>query len=250
VPSRIEISPVVARRTRRRVFVPNEKKLLAIEEYEDLLLIVDRAEARAAFSLVFPRISFVQMLRWRRRVDELRLDCASAKLAKKFVSGRSITIHSEAWFPAAEALVIANFRDARAEGLKCDCQWLTVAMKAALLKLYPDGSADDFTAGDSWRSGFCKRFNLTMRVATNVMPTSVTERIPKCLRFFSVIQQVCAEGGGMNQIWGVSLLNAGSTLMKFPLNLEIFLHALLNKRARRACGSNIRFIRSKNENVR
>ena len=75
-------------------------------------------------------------------------------------------------------------------------------MQAALQVLYPDGSADDFVAGAGWCTNFFKRFGLSMRVATNVMSLSVEERIPRCLRFFEVIQRVCAERGGMNRVWG------------------------------------------------
>ncbi len=137
------------------------------------------------------------MLKWCHRADELRADNASVTLAKKFVSGRS-----EAWYPEAEAIVISRFRDARAHGSPCNCLWFQVKMQETLQELYPDGSADDFIAGDGWRTRFFKRFNLSMRTATNVMPLSVAERVPKCLRFYCVIQQVCAKDGGMNDIWG------------------------------------------------
>ncbi len=195
-------SPVVAARRHRRVFLPNAKKLATVDEFESMLTIVSWDEARVAFHRVFPAVSFPQMLRWRRRVEELRVDAASAACAKKFVSGRCIEQHGAAWFPDAEGVVFTEFKAAREAGLKCDGLWFQVRMRAALQSQFPDGSADDFRAGEGWRAGFYKRFGLSTRVATNIMPLSVKERVPMCLSFYAVIQRECAAGGGMNADWG------------------------------------------------
>ncbi len=85
------------------------------------------------------------MLKW--QADELRTDCSSTKLASKFISGRTVAAHSEAWFPDAEARVMVQFRDAREEGLHCNYDQLSVKMKAALLEMCPGCSGEDFVAG-------------------------------------------------------------------------------------------------------
>ncbi len=195
------ITPPPGRR-RRPVFFTNRHKLAAVEEFDDLLLATEWPEAIQSFQLVYPQISVPRMLRWQRRVVDLRADNQLQKFAKQFVTGRCVAIRTEAWFPAAEARVLSQFRDAREEGLPCNGLWFQVKMQEALQEMYPDGSADDFVAGDGWRANFFNRNNLAMRSATNVMPLSVAERVPKCLHFYAVIQKVCAERGGMNHTWG------------------------------------------------
>ncbi len=142
------------------------------------------------------------MLKWRSRAEQLRRDTKIVALRNKFVSEKCVRVRGEAWFPAAEARVFALFGEQRDKGLPCSGLRFTMQMRRTLAELFRDKSADDFVAGSGWRTRFVNRFNLTMRLATNVMALFVAERVPKCLRFFEVIQQVCADGGGMNAIWG------------------------------------------------
>lgn len=192
------ISPVLVGSKRRRVFITNAKKHVAIVDYEHFLAQVNPADAKVAFTLMWPRIDFKQMQKWRRLWDEQAI--ASATIASKFVSPACITTRSEGWFAEAEAIVFDSFKAARADGLACGSLWFQNTMHATLKQLYPDGAADDFKAGAGWLKGFYKRFNLSNRVATNVMPISTAERVPQCLNFFSQIQKQCATG--FHSRWG------------------------------------------------
>jgi len=182
--------------------VSNETKLRAVDEYDSLLLISSPSEARIGFNLVFPMIAYASMLCWRRNVVRLRADVSDARYRKLTVSSLAVAVRKEAWFPEAETLVIVKFKEERENGMKVSTLWFSKTMKDCLAVLFPDKSADDFVAGDGWRSGFFARHGLSMRVATNVMPLSVHERVPACLKFYKTIQQVCAKNGGMNFDWG------------------------------------------------
>ena len=197
------VAAVEAPPKKRRVFIPNKTKLRAIDEFERLLATLSWDAARDTFGLVFPAVTFSQMLKWRRRVDILRADVAhSRSMAMKLVSAQSCNTRGEQWFPEAEALVFSELREARSNGLQITGMWVSAKMRDALAQLIPDGSADDFVAGGSWRTKFYHRFGLSTRTATNVVPESLEERVPRCLNFFHVIQQVCAKDGGMNLEWG------------------------------------------------
>jgi len=137
-----------------------------------------------------------------KKVDTLRADVAQKRFRRITISSAAVKIRSEPWFEEAEKCVFALFEAARDIGMKCSTLWFEMTMKKELERLFPDKSADDFKAEVGWRTKFFKRYGLSMRVATNVMPFSVTERVPQCLSFYETIQQVCAEGGGMNSIWG------------------------------------------------
>jgi len=184
------------------VFINNEIKLRAVDEYLNLLNVSSPSEAAESFPLIFPTISLSNVRRWCKRVDILRADVNIRSLRRITVSSAAVAVRSEPWFPEAEECVFALFEEAREIGMKCSTLWFTVTMQKELNRLFPDKSADDFKAGDGWRRNFFKRRGLSMRVATNIMPQSASERVPQCLSFYEIIQQICAEEGKMDPIWG------------------------------------------------
>lgn len=187
----------------RRVYVSNIVKLRAVNEYDKLCSENDKKVAAKKFLVAFPKIPLQNMFNWRRNKENLEIDGTSPKTKKLTVSSKCAKVRAEAWFPQAENIVFDTFKRARENGLRCGTEWFTATMQGALAELFPGGEADDFNAGDGWRSGFFKRKGLCFRVATNVMPLSIDERVPQCLKFYVTIQRVCAEGG-MDPLWKIS----------------------------------------------
>ena len=123
VSSRTVMSPVIKR---RRVFVNNEVKLRAVDEYESLLSIcASQSVAKESFKLVYPRIDYAAMLRWKSNVSQLREDVSNSRYRKLHVSSNSVSVRKEAWFPEAEKIVFAKFEDEREEGMKVSTLWFT-----------------------------------------------------------------------------------------------------------------------------
>jgi len=199
-PPPLPVSPLPRRK--RRVFVSNIIKVRAVDEYENLLAASSPLEAAHSFKMIFPSISLTNVFRWRRKITTLREDVNNSQFRRIAVSSAAVAVRSEAWFPEAEKCVFALFEESRETGLPCSTMWFSATMKKELLRLYPGRQADDFVAGAGWFRGFLKRFGLSSRIATNIMPQSAKERIPLCLSFYETIQKFCADEGKMNYTWG------------------------------------------------
>jgi len=177
-------------RKKLRVHVSNLTKIRVIDELLAIRAIVKSRSVQRYFKQS-TSISYSLACKWAKNQVEIRTSAENPRIARLTVSAECVAVRSEAWFPAAEKAVFTLFEEARANGEKLSCLWFEVTMKDQLAILF-GSSADDFKAGDGWRAGFFKRFGLCMRVATNIMPLSVEERVPKCLEFYKLIQKVCA----------------------------------------------------------
>ena len=109
--------------------------------------------------------------------------------------------------------------------MPCNEMWFTVTMKKVLLEMFPDRSASDFFAGRGWRTRFYERNGLSCRKATNVMPFSVEERVPKVLSFYFAFQEFCVEGGeSKDEEWGLFIpgrrWNADEAPVEFSHTLD------------------------------
>jgi len=225
-------------RKRRRVFVNNEIKVRAVNEYESLLEISSHSEAAESFRLIFPSIPLQNMFLWRRKIDTLREDVRKVQFRRITVSQAAVAVRSEPWFPEAENCVFSLFEDARENGLSCSTLWFSTTMKKQLLRLFPGREADDFVAGAGWLRRFFKRRGLSMRVSTNVMPMSVKERVPQCLSFYETIQSFCAEEGKMNPTWGRFTPDHRFNADEVGVEFGCILRRTAEKKAQNACGLN------------
>ena len=81
-------------------------------------------------------------------------------------------------FPGAEEKLFNKFQQLRKVGIKVD----GIYLKAKMLKYVAmEKDADPkkvkaFKATDSWRMGFCKRYDITLRIQTNKKSRSAIKR--------------------------------------------------------------------------
>ena len=83
-----------------------------------------------------------------------------------------------------------DFVARRTEGKRVKFAWLGARMKQILQTEKPEGW-ETFSKNTSWSNGWCKRFNVSLRVKTNVKTQLPEERVAEVRKFHRTVRSFC-----------------------------------------------------------
>ena len=155
------------------------KKKMILEAEKMAALHPEEATQATTFVAMIFNIGRSQITDWKRSRTAIFKNAKGIKRnntkAYKLRKGR---------FPACEAVVFEEFKDARDKGKQVGPKWLRQCMRREVAKQQPMGWRL-FTSSSGWLWRFTKRMKIVIRRKTNTKREPIEKRVPKLKRWFA-----------------------------------------------------------------